>query len=66
MLLVHPLLLVIDRVPQNELAVHPPTRHELQFGHGDHRRYHEVDFLFGKVLVLLLVGLGGVGYLLFL
>lgn len=50
-LAVGPLLLVVDGVPEDELAVHSARRHELQFGHGDHTGNHEVDLLLVELLL---------------
>ena len=57
MLLIHPLLLVIDRIPQYQLTIHPATGHKLQFRHSYHRRYHKIDLLLGEIPTLLFIHL---------
>ncbi len=53
MFFVNPLFLVVDRVPENELSVHPSTRHELQFRHRDHASDHFIYFFLIRLFVLL-------------
>ncbi len=50
--LVSPLLLVVDGVPQDQLAIHPPPSHKLQLRHGDHTRNHLINLLLISLLIL--------------
>lgn len=49
---IEPLLLVVDGIPENQLAIHPPAGHELQLWHRDHSCDHHVDFLLADLLLV--------------
>lgn len=51
-LLVSPLLLVVNSVPQDQLAIHPAPCHKLQLGHGNHTRDHLINLPLMSLLIL--------------